>query len=219
MYVCVLLETAVIGPCFIACVPACLTEASQRGSVAITLATGHSAAGPHPLSMPHLRDEIFSVHVLQPEQPLSLSITCTLYFCLAFYISSSSSSWLRRRRSRQIGKSRGPPTHPQPVAPTLPWADCMAVMPPQTSPAQLPCLSSNGHPACHKRGYFCAGMTCRGGSMCGKASLQRSQLYREMWRVGCLCSAETLFSVSAYTLSTPCGVGNPLWAKSWEANT
>lgn len=153
---------------------ACLTEASQRGSVAITLATGHSAAGPHPPPVPHLQDEIFSVHVLQPERPLSLSLSfaCALYFRLAFCVSSS--GWLRRRRSRQIGKSRGPPTHPQPVAPTLPWADCMAVMPPQTSPAQLPCLSSNGHPDCHKRGYFCAGMTCRGGSMCGKASLQRS---------------------------------------------
>lgn len=54
---------------------ACLTEASQRGSVAITLATGHSAAGPHPPPVPHLRDEILSVHVLQPEQPLSLSLS------------------------------------------------------------------------------------------------------------------------------------------------
>ncbi len=68
---------------------ACLTEASQWGSVAITLATGHSAAGPHPPPMPHLRDEIFSVHVLQPEQPLSLSLSLSHARCIFVSLSAS----------------------------------------------------------------------------------------------------------------------------------
>ncbi|KAA0714906.1 Ras-specific guanine nucleotide-releasing factor 1 [Triplophysa tibetana] len=80
-----------------------------------------------------------------------------------------------------FSKSRGPPTHPLPVAPSLPWADRTAVMPPQTSPAQLPCLSFDGHPDCHKRGYFCAGMTCWGWlDVWDKLLCNALQPYREM---------------------------------------
>lgn len=164
----------------------CLTEASQRGSVAITLATGHSAAGPHPPPVPHLPDEIFSVHVLQPER-LDLAFSAPLfYFCrppsLSFLLPALPPPvGSGDGDPGMFGKSRGPPTHPLPVAPSLPWADRTAVMPPQTSPAQLPCLSFNGHPDCHKRGYFCAGMTCWGWlDVWEKLLCNALQPYREM---------------------------------------
>lgn len=80
----------------------CLTEASQRGSVAITLATGHSAAGPHPPPVPHLLDEIFSVHVLQ----LDLALSALLFLSSSIFLSSPprsySSCWLWIRRSRPV---------------------------------------------------------------------------------------------------------------------